>query len=242
MQISLHFARDGRLPELLSLLKASWPGREQGQCDPLSQLVFVLIGARTPGALALAAFHRVRQAHRHWTGVKTMAIADLVKLLAGVGDAERKARVIKNILAEIDRRHGALELDFLAKMSTGAARDFLESLPGVGPTASAATLNFSTLQRTVLSVTEETTRPIRRLGLVPDGAARSSLDRHIIERMPPEWQAQDLTALHQGFEKIARHFCHPGKPDCPACPIASLCSTASRGSGDVVAFGRNKEQ
>ncbi len=241
MQMSLTFARDGRLPEILKRLRASWPPRGQGKCDPLSQLIFVIVAARAPGASALAAFQRLKRSFPRWHDVKLADLDLLTRALAGVEDAREKAKTIQNILREIEKRHEYLELDFLSDWSTSAARQFLESLPGVGPTASAATLNFSTLQRTVLSVSDETARPVRRLGIVPEGAVRSSLDRHIIERMPTEWQAHDLTALHQGLEKLARHFCHHGRPACKGCPLSDLCPTARRGAGDVVQFKRRED-
>ncbi len=57
---------------------------------------------------------------------------------------EQKAPRIQEVLRLVgERRGGELSLDFLAGLPVREARDWLESLTGVGPKTSAAVLLFS---------------------------------------------------------------------------------------------------
>ncbi|MCI5044234.1 MAG: hypothetical protein MRY72_06000 [Aquisalinus sp.] len=240
MQMPLSFAIDERLPEILDRLSLAWPQRDQQHADPLSQLIFMLVSADTPSAIALAAHQRMRLRYPRWSDLRDVAPEVLLQVLHGVERAVEKAVTLPRVLQAIEDRHGLLELDFLAGWSTAAAREWLEELPGVDSTVSAATLNFSTLRRTILTMNARTAQAARRLSLVEKGAPMSALDRQVMNRVPADWQAKEVSALYNGLRKLTETYCHQGKPDCKRCPLNDLCPTASARSAQVICFPGEK--
>ena len=236
MQTSFTFARDKRLPEILDRLDRAWPSPARPNTDPLSQLVFMVMASDTPTAMALAAFQRLRGKFRNWGALRDAEPDLLLGVLRGVAHAHDKAISLPRIMQAIETKHGVLELDFLAEWNGAEALDWLCTLPHVDATIAAATLSFSSLRKTVATVDTETARPIRRLGLAPEGAAISALDRHLIDRIPTEWKAGELTRLHQGFARLAARLCHRGRPDCKHCPLSDLCPTAAQRSATILSF------
>ncbi|WP_306250028.1 endonuclease III [Parvularcula sp. IMCC14364] len=236
MQMPLSFAADARLPVILDRLSAAWPPREAQNADPLSQLVFMLVSADTPSAIALAAHQRMRLRYPRWSDLRDEAPEVLLNVLRGVERAVEKAVTLPRLLQAIEDRHGLLELDFLGGWSTAAAREWLEALPGVDSTISAATLNFSTLRRTILTLNNQTARAARRLGLVEKGAPMSALDRQVMDRVPADWQAREVSVLYGGLRKLTETYCHQGKPECGRCPLNDLCPSASAQSASIIRF------
>ena len=236
MQMSLTFARDKRLPEILTRLRAAWPAPDRPNTDPLSQLVFMVLVSGTPTALALAAFQRLRQRCRNWAELRDAPPEMLLPVLRGVDRATDKATTLPLLMLAIERRHGVLELEFLESWSSDQALDWLCALPGIDATIAAATLSFSSLRKTVATIDQETARPVRRLRLAPEGAPMSALDRHLLEAMPADWTGAELARLHQGLARLADRVCHRGRPDCRACPLNDLCPTGMSQSAQILAF------
>ena len=235
-QMPMSFTHDQRYPTVLARLISSWPIKEQQNADPLSQLVFMIISDRTPSALALAAFQRLRARFPRWSDLRDAPPDMVLGLLGGVDRSLDKATTLPRLIQAIEDRHGLIELDFLSGWTTEAARQWLEDLPGVDTMMSAATLNFSTLRRTVMTLDRDIARVLRRFGFVPDGAPLSALDRLVLENIPATWQAEELSALYQGMIKISQTVCHHGRPECKRCPLNDLCASASRRAAKVLAF------
>ncbi len=240
MQTLFTFATEKRLPEILCRLQAVYGKTRRGESDPLSQLVFCVVGEKTPGALALASFHRLRQEFARWSDIRDADPDDLIPSLRGVADHARKAKLLPQILRQIEARHGLLELDFLADWPIEAAQKWLQGLPGIRAAAAAATLSFSSLRKTILSVDHDSARPLRRMALVPAGAPLSALDRYIGENLPFQWKAREARSLHDGLARLGRNICHQGRPDCKHCPLNDLCPTAKHGSAKVLNFPQKK--
>ncbi len=236
MQMPLSFAADQRFPEVLNRLKAAWPPREEQHADPLSQLVFMLVSADTPSAIALAAYRRLRSRYHGWPAVRDEAPEVLLRVLRGIDKAVEKAVTLPRLLQEIEDRHGLLELEFLAGWTTQAAREWLEALPGVDAMISTATLNFSTLRKTVLALDPEGARVVRRFGFVAPAAPMSALDRQIMDKIPASWQAKEMSSLYSGIHKLAGTYCHKGRPKCAKCPLNDLCPTSKKASAAILQF------
>ena len=236
MQMSLTFARDKRFYAVLDRLSAAWPLKPREDSDPLSQLVFMIVSAETPSALALAAFRRLRGRFPRWADLRDAPPDMVLASLRGVDHAPDKATTLPRVMQMIEDRHGLIELDFLAGWTSEAARQWLEQLPGVDAMISAATLNFSSLRKTVMTLDGESARVARRFGFVPAGAPMSALDRHIMDQMPVEWKADDLTRLYHGLKKLGQAHCHRGRPACKTCPLSDLCPSAARKPAEVLAF------
>src|SRR5262249_37836270 len=127
------------------------------------------------------------------------------------------------ILREIRDREGGYDLSWMEDAPDEQIREYLTSLPGVGPKTAAVVLAFS-LGRSALPVDTHVHRVTRRLGLVPDRSTAEKADQILHELVPPAIR----TELHVGFITLGRELCKAGIPRCRECPLNDLCPTAPR--------------
>jgi endonuclease-3 len=147
--------------------------------------------------------------------------AEVADAIRPGGLANTKAPRIQAILRAIEGREGALDLGFLHRMGDDAVRDYLRSLPGVGPKTAACVLAFS-LGRPALPVDTHVLRVARRLGFV--GPKTGADPAHeAMDRLVP---AGLRVSLHVGLIRLGREVCKPGRPRCEECPLQDLCPTA----------------
>ena len=139
------------------------------------------------------------------------------------GLANTKAPRIQAILREVAEREGAYSLDRLREMPDVEARDYLTSLPGIGPKTAAVVLSFA-LGRDAMPVDTHVHRVTRRLGIVPDEASAERADRILHDLVPDGLR----TPLHVAFIRLGREICKAPVPRCAQCPLKDLCPTAPR--------------
>ena len=106
-------------------------------------------------------------------------------------------------------------------MPDAEARDYLTSLPGIGPKTAAVVLSFA-LGRDAIPVDTHVHRITRRLGMVPPTASAERADRLLHELVPDGLR----TPMHVGFIRLGREICKAPTPRCRACPLRDLCPTA----------------
>jgi endonuclease III len=189
--------------------------------DPLEELVWTVLSQHTSDANAERAFHALRASYPTWgqvVGARTATLADVIR---SGGLANTKAPRIQAILREILEREGRYDLSVLRTLDDHGARQYLTSLPGVGPKTAAVVMAFS-LGRDTIPVDTHVHRVSRRLGLIP---ARASAEKahDLLDGLVPE----DLkTPMHVGLIRLGREVCKAGRPRCQECPLADLCPTA----------------
>lgn len=114
--------------------------------DPLSELVSAILSHRTRNHDSGCVYKALRAALPTWEAVRDAPTAEVEAAIDGVRWPEQKAPRIQQALREITARTGNLSLDFLQNLPVDEARAWLETMEGVGPKTSAATLLFSTLR------------------------------------------------------------------------------------------------
>ena len=118
-----------------------------------------------------------------------------------------------------------MSLDFLAEMPVPEAREWMESISGIGPKTSAAVLSFSTLRRAALPVDSHHHRVAQRTGLIPErmdvGPSHAALEA----LLPPEWDAQQVYDHHEVLMLHGQRVCTHASPACERCAILDLCPT-----------------
>jgi endonuclease-3 len=204
------------------------PIRYFHEMDPLSELVSSMLSHRTRNVDSGRAFKALRARFPTWVEVRDAPVAEVEEAIAAVTWPEQKAPRIQHILREITRLHGELSLDFLSTMSVADARRWLESLPGVGPKTSAATLLFSRLRLPALPVDSHHHRVAQRLGLIPE-----SLDvgpSHIVleSQLPQGLTAQEVYDNHEVLMLHGQRCCYYRGPACGRCAVYALCPTGQR--------------
>ncbi|ADM10288.1 endonuclease III family protein [Parvularcula bermudensis HTCC2503] len=242
MQTSLDFDRDSALPRMAEILVLTFGKARRHTDDALRQLIFMTLAEGEARSVGLAVFEQMRRRYPNWRALSDASADDLTGLFVGLAHRRRKAEAIPGLLKAIEAESGGFDLSFLARVSTDAARRWLEKLPGVSHTMASAVLAFSSLNRAALPVDRASARPIRRLGLCAEGAPLSALGRQVLERAPASWDAEIVADFSYGLSRLAAGYCGPARPDCEGCPLSTLCPQAARPDSQVIAFPGGQHQ
>ena len=203
------------------LRKRFGPLEPPRRTDPLEELILTVLSQHTSDLNAGRAFEALRDAFPSWEDVvlaKPERVADVIR---SGGLANTKAPRIQQILREIRERQGRYDLSFLRERSDEEAREYLTSLPGVGPKTAAVVMSFS-LGRAAMPVDTHVHRVSGRLGLIPPKTSADKAHRLLEDLVPPELR----TSLHVGLIRLGREICKAGRPRCEECPLVDLCPTA----------------
>ena len=200
--------------------------------DPLSELVSALLSHRTRNADSGRAFRELRRRFPDWAQVRDAPTEAVEAAIACVTWPEQKAPRLQNILRLITQRCGVLSLAFLEGMLTAEARQWLESLPGVGPKTSAAVLSFSKLRQIALPVDSHHHRVAQRLGLIPANMDVGRSHTVLEALLPPEWNAQQVYDHHEVFMLHGQRICFYHRPACDQCVLLSFCATGQRNGAE----------
>ena len=194
------------------------------ELDPLSELVSSLLSHRTKNADSARAFRELRRRFPTWEDVRDAPPEQVRDAVSAATWPEQKGPRIQEVLRLIaERRGGELSLDFLGELPVREARDWLESLPGIGPKTSAAVLLFSRLRRPALPVDSHHHRVAARLGLIPPNVAVGPAHRLLEAQLPPEWDAQTVYDNHEALMLHGQRCCFHRDPACGRCPVLELC-------------------
>jgi endonuclease-3 len=203
------------------LRKRFGPLEPPRRTDPLEELILTVLSQHTSDLNAGRAFEALRDAFPSWEDVvlaKPERVADVIR---SGGLANTKAPRIQQILREIRERQGRYDLSFLRRRTDEEAREYLTSLPGVGPKTAAVVMSFS-LGRAAMPVDTHVHRVSGRLGLIPPKTSADKAHRLLEDLVPPELR----TSLHVGLIRLGREICKAGRPRCEECPLVDLCPTA----------------
>jgi len=202
--------------------------------DPMSELVLTLLSQNTSDANSGRAFSRLLQRFADWEAVLAAPVAAIEEAIRPGGLAPTKAPRLKAMLAEIEARRGGFDLDFLNEMPLEAAREWLRSLPAVGPKTAACVLLFG-LGRPGLPVDTHVHRVAGRLGLVPAKLPPAKAQDALEALVPPA----DHYLFHVLLIRHGRHTCAARSPACGACPLSADCPASTH--IDAAAKGLQEE-
>lgn len=214
--------------------------------DPLSSLVGNLLSHRTKNADSARAFGTLRATFLTWEGVRDAPVSDVQQAIRACTWPEQKAPRIQAVLREVSKRRGELNVDFLGELSVPEARAWLESIPGVGPKTSAATLLFSTLRMPAMPVDSHHHRVALRLELIPAGTDVGPSHALLGRLLPPDWDAQQVYDHHEVYMMHGQQCCFYNNPACGKCAVLEQCKAgqARLGGEDVdparVTIGRSR--
>jgi endonuclease-3 len=165
-----------------------------------------------------------------WGEVRRADVRTIEAAIRGGGLARTKARRIKEILAEIERENGAIDLGFLTGMDTDAVVHYLKRFRGVGSKTAACVALFD-LNREIMPVDTHIYRVVGRLGIAGRPRDREATYRALAGIVP---EGRSLS-LHVNLIRLGRAYCRPSNPLCDTCPIRRLCG---HGRGRVAARRR----
>jgi endonuclease-3 len=202
-------------------MKRYGPLEPPRRTDPLDELILTVQSQHTSDLNAERAFAALRSAFPTWDDVVRAKPEHVADVIRSGGLANTKAVRIQQILREIHEREGRYDLSFLSRRSDDEVREYLMSLPGVGPKTAAVVMSFS-LSRATIAVDTHVHRVSGRLGLIPQKTSADKAHRLLEDLVPPELR----TSLHVGLIRLGREICKAGRPRCEECPLVDLCPTA----------------
>jgi endonuclease III len=189
--------------------------------DPLEELILTVLSQNTNDVNRDRAYAAMRARFPTWEALAEADPAELVSAIRPGGLSNIKAPRILSILHEIRDREGSLDLGWMHGASADRVRDYLTSLPGVGPKTAACVLAFS-LGRPALPVDTHVHRVARRLGFFDDRTDAAKAHRVMEELVPARLRVR----MHVGMIRLGRTICRAGRPACQVCPLQDLCPTA----------------
>ena len=213
--------------------------------DPLSELVSSLLSHRTKNRDSGRAFRQLRARFPTWPEVRDAPVGEVEAAITPATWPEQKAPRIQAILREIGERTGSLgddALDFLGALPVREARDWLESLTGIGPKTSAAVLIFSRLRRPALPVDSHHHRVAQRLALIPASVDVGPAHRLLEAQLPPDWDAQQVYDNHEALMLHGQRCCYWRDPECHRCPVLDLCPYGQARTGSEASAPRQRHE
>jgi endonuclease III len=190
--------------------------------DPIEELVLTVLSQNTSDVNRDRAFEAMRRRYPTWKRLARADPHDLAEAIKPGGLSNIKAPRILAILREIARRDGgSLDLEWMRRATVPQIRDYLTSLPGVGPKTAACVLAFS-LERPALPVDTHVYRVAARLGFFDPKVDAARAHEIMDAAVPPNLRV----GMHVGLIRLGRQICKPGRPRCEDCPLTDVCPTA----------------
>lgn len=190
--------------------------------DILDELIFTVLTQNTSDINAEKSFGNLKLVYKSWEEIITSPNLKLEKTIRSGGLAKQKSERIKKILSEIYTRLEKFDLSILKTMSYDEVKNWLISLPGVGPKTTAVVMSFA-LQLPAFPVDTHIHRISKRLGFIKNKT--SAEKAHIImEKLVPP---QDKFYFHILLITHGRKICKAINPKCSSCPISLYCPSAN---------------
>ncbi|GGF27702.1 endonuclease III domain-containing protein [Hymenobacter cavernae] len=192
--------------------------------DPLSELISALLSHRTRNQDSHRAYQQLVARFPTWEQVRDAPTAEVQTAISSCTWPEQKAPRIQAVLREISARCGGpCDLAFLAEKSVPEARAWLETIPGVGPKTSAATLLFSSLRLPAMPVDSHHHRVAQRLALIGPKVGTEAAHALLEALLPPGWDAQQVYDHHEALMYHGQKCCYFHSPACGRCVVLDQC-------------------
>lgn len=185
---------------------------------PMDELISCILSQHSSDANSFPAFTHLVSNTSGWAEIESMPVEALSDLIRGAGLANQKAKNIQGTLRMIRERHGDYSLEPLRALSTDAARDWLESMPGVGPKTAAIVLCFA-MGRDAIPVDTHVFRVSWRLGVICEEIGEHKAHNELRRIVP----SQDAFRYHTTLIQHGRNLCRAPIPECEPCPLRGAC-------------------
>jgi endonuclease-3 len=186
--------------------------------DPINMLVSVILSQATSDTNSDRTFAALKKRYPTWDLVLRAHTSTLAFTIRSGGLANQKAVVIKDVLRQIKKDRGTLDLSFLHALPPEEAVRYLSQFKGIGPKTIACTLLFA-CGKAVFPLDTHIFRVLRRVGLIP----QKGTDQHAHAIMNEIVPSGKFYSFHVNLIRHGRTLCRPREPLCDRCPIVEYC-------------------
>ena len=186
--------------------------------DPLDMLIKIILSQATSDTNSHRTFAALKKRFPTWAAALRARAETIAETIRSGGLANQKAAVIKDVLRQIKKEHGTLDLGFLHKLSPEEAVNYLSQFRGIGPKTIACTLLFA-CRKEVFPLDTHIFRILRRVGLIP----QKCTDRRAHQIMNAIVPHGKFYSFHVNLIRHGRTLCRPRDPLCERCPIVEYC-------------------
>ena len=218
------------IPYIIQNLKATYGvPKPEPALDPLDVLIETILSQSTSNVNSGRAFESLKRRFPTWDSARRARVSSIEAAIRSGGLARQKSVRIKQLLNEIQKRRGSLDLSFLNNAPLDEAKQFLASFKGVGPKTVACTLLFA-CNRPVFPLDTHIFRIARRLGLIPENCSDEEAHRLMGEMIPTKRYYE----VHINLIRHGRKICRPTDPLCERCCLIDYCEYYQRRNGQRV--------
>jgi endonuclease-3 related protein len=148
----------------------------------------------------------------------------LAQLIRPSGYFNLKAKKLKAFTRYLFTAHHG-RLKHLFRLDTGALRDELLAVYGIGPETADSIILYAARQP-IFVIDAYTRRIMARLGLAHDDSSYDDLQHLFMDHLPHHEPL--FNEYHALFVALGKGFCKKSKPRCGECPLLELCPTGQR--------------
>jgi endonuclease-3 len=209
--------------ECIDILEEQYGLPEAREIDPVDLLVATILSQNTTDTNSLRAFGRLKSSYPDHEALLSASVSDIEEKIRAGGLSEMKAHRIKDSVAKIKADAGSISLSFLKGMEIQTAKEYLLSLPGVGPKTAAVVLLFA-FRLPIMPVDTHVFRVSKRLGLVLEDASIEAAQSKLEKITPPS----KYMSLHINLIRHGRRICKARKPEHSDCALRKICDCYSK--------------
>lgn len=189
--------------------------------DPVEELVTTVLSQNTNDKNRDRAFSSLINRFGSLERVAEAPADEIAEAIKIGGLHNQKSVRIRNLLMQIMRKQGSLDISFLEGMSLDMAMDWLMSFPGVGRKTAGIVMLFS-FGKPYFPVDTHIRRIAKRLGIVnpkedPHDKMNKILPKNTLM----------MQQLHLHMLRLGREICHPRSPACADCPLSEHCPSSN---------------
>lgn len=184
----------------------------------LDVLIAVKLSQNTTDKTSHKAYLNLKKNYKDWEEVMLSPLPKIQKDIRICGMAETKSKDIKNMLKEMNTKHGNLSMKHLYKMTDDEIYDELLSYKGIGKKTIACLLAFG-MGRSSFPVDTHVHRILNRIGIVDTQTPEKTFEK--AKNIIPD---DKKIGFHINLIKFGRSICKAPNPVCSECFIYDLCS------------------
>jgi len=188
------------------------------EMETLDELIFTVLTQNTSDINAEKAFKNLKSRYINWNEIVESTDEKLETIIRIGGLGKQKSIRIKKILKEIYLRTGGYDLSILKDMPFNEVKEWLITLPGVGPKTAAVVMSFA-LKLPAFPVDTHIHRISKRLGYINQNTSAEKAHEIMENIILPE----DRFDFHILLITHGRKICKANNPKCSICPLTSYC-------------------